>query len=253
MAQAKSRRGFAEYMTADKRLHLLAVEAIQSARRSTDRAVPKFVGMIAEDPDLILELVGREKLKMLALTYLMETLQRDMDGGGIGLPAVEKAGSSAVAEGVGQSKHDTHVDVSRPSAPQSKTPAVKLVGGGHRPLDAHLASASSFSNLAWSIADISEERSKRTAPNKPAVSFADRVKAESRYAKTVLDTFMLRGRPIGDWTHEELANVAETTARENRIAETFKRITPAGGRVRDYVKAEDAEVAVRSVELANAS
>lgn len=253
MAQAKSRRGFAEYMTADKRLHLLAVEAIQSARRSTERALPKFVGMIGEDPDMILELVGREKLRMLALSYLMETLQRDMDGGGIGLRAVENAASNAVVEGAGHILDDLQTRVARPSAPQSQTPAVGLVGGGYDDGDIHHALASPPSETGGSKSDISQKLSKPTWMNKPAVSFADRVKAESRYARTVLDTFMLRGRPIGEWTHEELASVAETTARENRIAETFKRITPAGGRVRDYVKAEDAEAAVRSVELANAS
>lgn len=273
---------FASYMTPVKRLHLLAVQAIRESRRSVDRATPRFFNLIAEDPDLLLELVGKDVARDIARQYLQEIFDRDMNGGGIGLRPANETGGDAVADEAGQSSYDAQSRCARPSAPQSQTPAEKPVGGGQETRDVHQSFASptpgnanytmvkqhprllpgktpspgaaawSPSNIAPAVKSEPKPKAPYVAP-KPRIAFADRVQAENRYAKTILDTFMLRGRPIGDWTHEELSNVAEITGREHRIAEAFKRVTPAGGRVRDYVKAEDAETLARSVELANAS
>jgi hypothetical protein len=267
--------------TAKFRLRQATYDAIRDANRSIDEAATKLFGEVSEDPAMMLEVVRQDRMMAMLKEYVEHVMTQDMDGGGIGLRPVEQTGGNAVADEAGRKGDDAQDGVARPSAPQSQTPAATPVGGGQiRYDDQHrVASPSSARKddytiigqlhrrlpgktptpgpTAWSQSNIvpvvkSEPKKPYVAP-KPRISFADRAKAEKRYAKTILDTFMFRSRPIGDWTHEELANVAEISGREHRIAEAFMRITPAGGRVGQYVKPEVAEDVLRSLETANAS
>src|SRR4051812_15562633 len=106
------------YKTPAQQLHVLAVDSIVKSRRSAELALPKFMNVVAEDPELLMALVGTQRLNEIALQYLRDVLSRDMDGGGIGLSpkSPKKTGSDAAVEVAGQCEDDTQASAARPSA-----------------------------------------------------------------------------------------------------------------------------------------
>lgn len=110
-------------------------------------------------------------------------------------------------------------------------------------------------NVAWSPANIDPEikpQIKSQTP-KPRIPFAERLKAQNSYARSILDTLVIRGRPIGDWTHEEMMSQVERNTQESRILEAFGRRTPPGQKARDYINPEEAEAIAKSVGAADAA
>lgn len=185
-------------------------------------------------------------------------------------------GGDAEADGVGQYPRDIHEDAAHPSAPlRSQMPLKKTAGGGHVNSDNQSRRASPSPTPAWSPSDLKSVSPRervssdtkvfvndhwREPPGKvhakatkPRVPLDQQLAAHNTYALIILDTLKIRGKAIGDWTHEEMMAQAETSAWEARILEAFGRRTPAGGKVRDYVTPEEAEEILKRAEASNAA
>lgn len=275
------------YHTPKQRLYLETCAVIRAMRESSlsrGSAEARLYATVVDGADLVLEMIGKEQMMQFVSEHITEVEQRDFDGGGIGLRPVTKTGGDAVADEAGQSENDSPYDRTRPSAPQSQTPAEMPVGGGQDQGVPQGGSASTTTHTTvrehprrlptapidaprpatagvWSKANIeattkAEPRVKAPyIPPKPRTSMEARMRVKNSVAMSILDKFMFRRRPIGDWTHEELAKVAEESGREHRIATAFMQVTPAGTHVREYVKPEAAEAIILSLglEVAGAS
>ena len=222
-------------MTPQQKLHKLAVNSISSSRRSPELAVSKFITNIIESPDadeLLVALISIDQLRNIALAYLREVLSRDMDGGGIGLP----------------------VPVAK------KTPADVSAGGGRYPIDTHPNSASPSPSKTWSPEDVTRVREHdRLKPgrlpgsSKPRVPPDQQMLAHTRHAMTLLDSIKVRGKPIGDWTHEEAMEQAERNDYDSRLLRAFASGVPPLSKIRDFITPEQAQEIMKNLESADAA
>lgn len=275
---------FERIETPKVRLYNLTLGFLKSFDMSVDQTAGSLVAAISDDPAALVELVGKDRLIGIAQEYAQRLYDEDIRGGGIGLRPADKTGGNAAADETGHNGNDLQMAVARSSAPPIQTPAEKLVGGGHSHRDDQKTCASPTfpandkrstvseyvqpvrklepTNVAWSPANIGTTKkalpplptpqAKAPAP-KPRISFAERLKAENRYAASILNTLVIRGRPIGDWTHEEMMSQVEKNTHESRILEAFGRRTPPGQKARDYIQPEEAEAIAKSVGAADAA
>lgn len=222
-------------MTPQQKLHKLAVDSISSSRRSPDLAVSKFITYVIEAPDadeLLVALITVDQLRNIALAYLREVLSRDMNGGGIGLP----------------------VPVAK------KTPADLLAGGGPEARDIQRRIAFPSSSKTWSPEDVTRVREHdRLKPgrlpgsSKPRVPPDQQMLAHTRHAMTLLDSIKVRGKPIGDWTHEEAMEQAERNDYDSRLLRAFASGVPPLSKIRDFITPEQAQEIMKKLESADAA
>ena len=285
-----------QYRTPRDRLFLIATNAIEKSGRSADRAVTRFVNdvMGEEDPELLVELVSPEVVNSASLVFLREVLQRDMDGGGIGLRPADKTGSDAVADAAGQLQSETHKTSARPSAPHSETPAEMPVGGGHGSRDTHGVIASPtppatstkrpataatpataaqptrqepmyLKNTAWSLKDIQSQKRETQivtptpAPKKPYVAPKERISAAAQLrAKNVvaagfLNTKIVRGKPLGDWSKGEALALSERMKWDSAVFDRFCKPMPSEEMaIKDFYTDREAENIWKELEASYA-
>jgi hypothetical protein len=81
--------------------------------------------------------------------------------------------------------------------------------------------------------------------SRPSVQPSAAAKEEARVATahvlSKLDTFRVNGKPIGDCTPEEALNWRASRVRDSRFVWLICAGIPAGHRIRDYIKPDDAE------------
>lgn len=293
MTAIKTAMRKAGYQTGDARIADMAFAMLRKNRVVPESVVHDFLLEVRKDDELLFALLTHRLtesyLRSKALAYLTERAE-DMngtavkaaaDGGGQtnsdvpykDVPATSpEIGGDAEADGVGQRPRDSQAKVAHPSAPlRSQMPLKKTAGGGQLVRDIQGVTASPSPTPAWSPSDLkSATRAKDTKvfvndhwreppgkvaakATKPRVPLDQQLAAHNTYALIILDTLKIRGKAIGDWTHEEMMAQAETSAWEARILEAFGRRTPAGGRVRDYVTPEEAESILKTAEASNAA
>ena len=240
------------YQTPHDRLYLRATESIARSRRTAETAVQKFVNSIIEDADLLVALIGRDRLDEIALQYLRDKVQPDMDG--VGLP-VKKTGSDAVADEKGQANADTQSAHAPSSAPHSKTPA-QPVGGGQATRDIH-PKFSPPSSKTWSQDDVTVTEHTRRKPNAPRVSPQDRLKHLNRHAMSILDTIKVRNLAIGDWKVGEAMKQAKESAWEGRLLAALTAAIPAyaseGEKLRTYLTPNQVEKILKEKGISHAA
>lgn len=255
------------YQTPHDRLYLRATESIARSRRTAEMAVQKFVNSIIEDADLLVALIGRDRLDEIALQYLRDKVQPDMDGAGL---PVKKTGSNAVADEKGQGVFDPQSSIAPSSAPHSETPA-QPVGGGHPKDVAHAAYVSPSTNgnttivrsherllpgksreassEKWSPLDIQKPKSK--APYKAPterVSADKQLSAKNLVASNILVTVEIRGKPIGKWRKEEAQELAEKMDWDAKVLKAFTDPIPPGALVEEYITISEAEQIMKKLE-----
>jgi hypothetical protein len=245
-------------MSAKQRLYTLATTAVQELNRSTSFPLQVqqvseklFRLMLSEEPDsLWLECAGMELARDFVQQYMAEFLERDVYGGGIGLRLDDKTGGNAVADETGQSGVDSHLQVARPSAPRSKTPAAVPAGGGQSIRDVHraLASPTSPGNAdyttvkqhprilpgrkkvqeleTWSSADIN---CPQPPYNPPAVSKRILAKVAKDSALAILQNIQCNGRTVLQAPGAEALKWAESIllTEDEKIRHSKKRMNEA--------------------------
>ena len=270
------------YHTPKQRLSLETCAVIRAMRESSlsrGSAEARLYATVVDGADLALEMIGKARMMQFVSEHITEVERRDFDGGGIGLRPVTKTGGDAVADEAGHDFRGSQALCAPSSAPQSQTPVEKPVGGGQFDGDTQTTIASPTTHTTvrehprrlptapidaprpatagvWSKANIEATTKAEPRVKAPYIpSMEARMRVKNSVAMSILDKFMLRRRPIGDWTYEELAKVAEESGREHRIATAFMAVTPAGSHVREYVKPEAAEAIILSLglEVAGAS
>ena len=240
------------YQTPHDRLYLRATESIARSRRTAEMAVQKFVNSIIEDADLLVALIGRDRLDEIALQYLRDKVQPDMDGAGL---PVKKTGSNAVADEKGHHHPDIPVASTSSSASHSKT-AAQPVGGGH-PGNFTQATTASPSSKTWSQDDVKVTEHTRRNPNAPRVSPQDRLKHMNRHAMSILDTVKVRGLAIGDWEVGKAMQQAKESAWEGRLLAALTAAIPAyapeNDKLRTYLTPDQVEKILKEQGISHAA
>lgn len=230
--------------TPEQTLHLLAVEAIAKSKRSVDRALPKFMKLVSDDPSLVIALVGESVVNNAALQYLHDTLLRDMDGGGIGLHH----------HGGGHDSLRTQDRNASPSSPQADIYTTvrehpRILPGRSRPKEA----------FPWSKSDIPSRSENEGKSKTPYVAPKERVSAEKQLrtknivAASILDTLIVRGKPIGKWRKEEALELAEKMDWDGKVLKAFADPLPPGALVEEYITVKEAENIMKTLEANRAA
>jgi hypothetical protein len=221
--------------TPEKTLHRLAVESIAKSRRSVDRALPKFLALVSEDPYLVVALVGESVVKNAALQYLHDTLLRDMDGGG-------------------QKAVDTPWVRAFPTSPETDIYTTvrehpRILPGRTRPKEPS----------PWSKSDIPSRSENERKPKAPYVAPKERVSAEKQLrtknivAASILDTLIVRGKAIGEWRKEEALELAEKMDWDGKVLKAFADPLPPGALVKEYITVREAENIMKTLEANRAA
>nr|BDD44220.1 hypothetical protein 49 [Balneolaceae bacterium] len=239
---------FKAYETPKDRLLNCAKDAVLKSRRSDEIALQKFIGRIIDDADLLVALIGRDRLDQIALQFLRDNVSAG------NVPAT-KTGSNAVADEKGHRHADVRPPVASSSVPHSKTPA-QPVGGGRDDRDTSMIPASP-SSKTWSQDDVKVTEHTRRKPNAPRVSPQDRLKHMNRHAMSILDTVKVRGLAIGDWEVGKAMQQAKESAWEGRLLAALTAAIPAyapeNDKLRTYLTPDQVEKILKEQGISHAA
>lgn len=272
------------YFTPERRLYketCLVIQAMRESNLSRGSAEARLFATIAEDPDLLLQLVGKERMMQFVSEHITEVEQRDFDGGGIGLCPVTKTGGDAVADEAGHCETDVHMGCAPSSAPQSQTPAEKPVGGGQTHGDSHAIHASPTTHTtvrehprrlksapidaprpaaAWSPSNIAPTTKAEPKPKAPYVAPKERVSAQAQLrtknlvASSILDTTIIRGKPLGKWKKGEALALSERMHWDCIVIDNFCKPMPSEEMaIEDFYTVREAEILMKKLEANRAA
>jgi hypothetical protein len=189
--------------TAAQRLSEIAMAAIQASNRNWTAARNEFMRRVQDDPELLWELFApyRYQAVQAQLTAAAETLRR-----------IEKL--REVPRSGGGGGRASHGDQARPAPAASRSwdRPRQGSGGGHLPLANPLAAAP-------------------VTPRHPAAGLSA-VAAVTR--QSIIDTFQLNGRPIGDATPREARAWAGARERDARFVRLLTANLPEDQPIRRY-------------------
>jgi hypothetical protein len=258
------------------RLYVEATDELQKAQAKSSVPTADFAERVWSDDELLAALVRstmeRRDCASLSDSFLsmvegyLSKVETDMRGAVCGgghserdahanvAPATQnKIGGNADADGLGHWSRDAQNDRSRPSAANSETPAAQrqvqpagqttnghqlLVAGGH-PIPETPPRAAGAVHLL-SDAHLKGDRPK-VSPGHSRRGLTAMASVQETVARSLLDTFMVNGRPVGDVTVEEADRWVAGRERDARFVKMLITGLPHGATIRTHITEADAK------------